>query len=1537
MECPACSYQNREPLLRCPSCGRFYDRAELEKLHHLRFLRARLQSWREQGVRLVFPGRTINDISRVISDIDQEITETGERIGIHGGPAEAAAPAAPRPQEPSAHTPTVVPQPSVPPRHPALARPPVGARTVQARFEAAPRAEGLRWSSPSISWAKVGEALLSRRSLQAFLYIGAVLFVVSALVLVVRLWDDLHWAGRQAILAAGMVGLFWVGYQVREKMGLWLSGGAIMDIAALWVPLNVAVLLFQFMGWEGGASVPGLDIPLGLAPVGWMTIALVSAPVHAYLSYRFNLLFLVHTAAIAGAGAVIAALAALGAPVGWQLAGASFLSPLYAVLGAFLAKRERPAAAAHLMAFTHFTVRAVSMAIAVMASLDEAPWGAFTAVTWALFAFYATSYWVDKKEAHRHLTAVALPLAVLTTLAVHTPIPMAWYNVVLVSGAAVYMGAVKLLQSRGVWPKTEWKAAIGAYSISINPADAVVGAMSIAAVAWPIATVPSAATTIYALAALTALGAALNRNERLAIASTVFLFTAVGLTLYWTEAGLHWRAMALAPLALLFLAGSEVGLALTGQRGRRTREILDPANAQSMVESGPSGAFVRPFFVSGAASAIAAMIFGAFDLFTVGGGATDGEGGGLQFVGADPAPWTYLMVAGLLGVWAYFRRNNIFSLAAALSFLAFVLLLSERGFFLEVDLTQEWLFMVLGVLSAPYLIIGLVLDRVRSDHSKVFHAVGHALLLAAVFGTIPHKDLSVAAVGIAAAAYAFSAYLTHRNSSHSLGNFIGAYASSLFIYLAIGTAAALVMLGVSYADPGPGWYGLAAAGLSTAILVYGHAAQARGWSQHIHLHGRLYGIGVAWSAAAVGVSATDPTLRVAVSGLLALVYLGSAGYTRQALWVYPASILVATAMAFAMLRADIQPGMIGVGLTGLAALMGAASLARRPDGDRSWSRAALIAPESAALPLTLVGALAALAGVGLAGADAKPVAVAALAVSSVYFLTSAVYFRTGWLLYPMVGLLAASYGVGLTISGVETSYYGVLVLPGTALSMIIGLILSQYPRLGSPKDWFLRTRSHIQTFSNIPSWLGEPAAPFVLAAYAGSLAAISASAGTEWPLFGAFLAAAFLFGYSAWRYRAPLWMFAALAAVHGAFLRLLFNVDENMSTGEVGGYWVLLTALLALGGALAARNWSTIVLNVIKGRPPSIRDAASDWTLPWASFALLGAPVSTALASFDPMTGLLAGLVYGAALGGIAFYVRSEWTAWASLAFLGLGFGHGMDLANVPALDIPIYIAAIAVVITALRYARRLSSAELGSPITDSWNRPLRYASYAIFVCVPFIGLGLWGSNGGATDDLQPLVLTLAVVGLGLAGAAYVDRLKRMAYVGVAVLIASYMTQLVIFDQGQPQLFVGPAALFLLAVTYFERQYRRSMPVAAIEAAGILLLLGVTFLQSLGLFTYGVDGHIYGFILAFESLAVIAWGAALRWKRPFFGGIAAFGANLVVLIFNPLVQAGSPTLMWAIFGGLGAVLLAAAAYLERNREKTSAAFRRIADRLDTWE
>ena len=184
---------------------------------------------------------------------------------------------------------------------------------------------------------------------------------------------------------------------------------------------------------------------------------------------------------------------------------------------------------------------------------------------------------------------------------------------------------------------------------------------------------------------------------------------------------------------------------------------------------------------------------------------------------------------------------------------------------------------------------------------------------------------------------------------------------------------------------------------------------------------------------------------------------------------------------------------------------------------------------------------------------------------------------------------------------------------------------------------------------------------------------------------------------------------------------------------------------------------------------------------------------------------------------------------------------------------------------------------------------------------------------------------------------AYLERKTWLTYVAVAVLEASYMTQLAVFEVGQAQLFVVPAAIFLMAVAYLERVRWNQRAVRVLESAGLGLLLVVTLLQSMGLFTDGVTHQVYSIVLFFESLGVVIWGLSVQWKRPFFGGIAAFGANLIVLLFDPLGEGPvSSTILWSVFGAVGTALVASAVYLERNREKSSAAFRRMIDRLEAW-
>ena len=1503
---------------------------ELEELHHLRYLRQRLESWRDRDVVLSFSGSSsVNDVDKAIQDITEEIFRLEARLGVaHTAPAQTAAATAPPPPPPSP-VPVLSPTAAVeaatgpvaaPPRREYVARPP----------------------REPFSWTKVGEALLSQRALQTFLYLGAILLVLSAVILVVRLWDDLHWVARQGILLAGMAVLFWAGYQVREKMGLRLSGGALMDIGALWVPLNVGALLFQIMGWEGDATIPGLDIPVGLPMVGWMVIAAVSAPAYAYLAYRFQLVLLVHGAAIAAGVTLGTGMAALGAPLEWQLSAVAMLAPAYVWASGLLRQHDRAELGLHLLVLTQAVVPALFMTVLSLVVTEGASPAALTLVAWSLAALYASSLRFYPHIAFEYLAAAGVPVAAFITLSMHTPIPLAWYNLMLVGAATGYVVTGRYLRRSPLWSRSD-DHALSFSGVRVDPLYPVGLAMAVAAVAWPVASVPSATISLYCLVVVFAAGAQVFRLAPLAYLAPALLFAPYALTILWADIGPHWRGFMFAPLAAVYLLAAEYDLSRNEERRLPIMRLLDLLSAPLR------SLFAQPLLLAGVASAGVALVFGAVDMI---GTATDGT---LEFEGAGAvSPWTYLLVAGMFAATAYLRRTSIFVHVAAWVALPFIVVLAERGFYAGWSFDGPRYTLMLGGISLGYLTLGLALDRISGHYSKALYLAGYVLTLVGMFGTIPVKEFNLAMVAMSVAVYGASAYLAHRGGHPAFQWLVSRmYADEsrlgyrvtrgAFLYLAVGIFPAVVLLAASFPDPEVAWYGVALASIAVAYLViaerypFGDAVYRAPW----------YWFGLAMSAIGPLVSLADPTLRIAATAVSTARYGTLALVGRRPIWMYPFAALLPVLMVMGMLRADVSQSYFGVALVGLSVFYGVAALIWRPQLEWPSLRANIREVGAFTLPLLVVGVLTTLAGIGLSAFETKALIVSSLATSALFYLLAAVALRQTVLLYPVVVLLAAAYGVGLTLTGADPKYYGLILLPGVVLALAIALVLEGYPDRLRLWAWFLPTPSGTPHPGFRPEFRIDflaPMVPFAIAAYAGTVAVPALSAGGGWTLFGGLVSTSLIYGYSAWRFMAPLWSYPSLFVAHGAFIRLLFLLSPSISVGDIGGYWIPVVYLLAALGVWTARvKGETAIVSLRSLTRPEVWDLARDWALPFVAFAALGMGFTTVMASTQALTGLLAGVAYSVPLAVGATLLARRSMAWGALAFLALILGQGLRLGGVSLLDTPIYVALAGVaMVVATCAVRRLEAEHEGETGIDSrwsvWNTPVTYASYLAMAAAPFLGLATWLWEGSVGDDLQPLVLTLAITGLGLVGTAYLERRRWLTYLAVAVLELSYMTQLVVFDNGQAQFFIVPAGLFLIAVAYLERQYRDRLPVGVLETTGLALLLGVTLLQSVGLFTDGVDNQVYGFWLFFESLAVIIWGAILRWKRPFFGGIGVFIANLVVLVFDPLADAGgSSTVLWGVFGVIGTALVGGAVYLERNRERTSLAFRQLIDRLDTWD
>jgi hypothetical protein len=107
--------------------------------------------------------------------------------------------------------------------------------------------------------------------------------------------------------------------------------------------------------------------------------------------------------------------------------------------------------------------------------------------------------------------------------------------------------------------------------------------------------------------------------------------------------------------------------------------------------------------------------------------------------------------------------------------------------------------------------------------------------------------------------------------------------------------------------------------------------------------------------------------------------------------------------------------------------------------------------------------------------------------------------------------------------------------------------------------------------------------------------------------------------------------------------------------------------------------------------------------------------------------------------------------------------------------------------------------------------------------------------------------------------------------------------ELLFFRVGQPQAFAQPGGAYLLIVAYWEWRRGTARTVKRLlEAAALVLLLGVSLLQSLGFMGDGQDRYLYDTFLLVESAGLLALGAVLRWRYTFFLAAVALVADVLI-------------------------------------------------------
>lgn len=328
---------------------------------------------------------------------------------------------------------------------------------------------------PHITWEQVWQTLLSRRTLNVLLFLGAFLLVASAAYGIVYNWDTLpDWAQLLCILLPTAL-CYLAGWYLRARLKLRASGIAVTAVASLLVPLDVLAV-----------AVVGEAVPQAYWPWVWLVTSALCLVLYAFTALRIRAEFFGYLVTVAAANLLCAALRLASVPTEWWLAALVGLALGLEVVGVRLRPAARaPAAAvepragevpqreaspetqpeatvpagvqtsaagAWALLSTPFRFSALVSAVALLLAgigwwiaRDLGPWhlGASLAAAWALGAvLFAYAAACERSPLLGHAAAAALPVALCLTLRLAFEpweVKASWYALGLAALSPAYL------------------------------------------------------------------------------------------------------------------------------------------------------------------------------------------------------------------------------------------------------------------------------------------------------------------------------------------------------------------------------------------------------------------------------------------------------------------------------------------------------------------------------------------------------------------------------------------------------------------------------------------------------------------------------------------------------------------------------------------------------------------------------------------------------------------------------------------------------------------------------------------------------------------------------------------------------------------------------------------------------------------------------------------------------------------------------------------------------------------------------------------
>ena len=540
------------------------------------------------------------------------------------------------------------------------------------------------------------------------------------------------------------------------------------------------------------------------------------------------------------------------------------------------------------------------------------------------------------------------------------------------------------------------------------------------------------------------------------------------------------------------------------------------------------------------------------------------------------------------------------------------------------------------------------------------------------------------------------------------------------------------------------------------------------------------------------------------------------------------------------------------------------------------------------------------------------------------------------LLTPASALIVIPYVCLIQRSTIPVEYYGLSLFPGALLALLLGWLLDQ--RLGTWKDypWEKPSLWLAELTRRFLNWWGLPL--YIL----GIGLASAAPFFTDWQadlIALNFILLAAVYGWAVYRFRSRFWLVLAFLSTHWSLVFYLESLGLWRRADEAWLRFLPLTVALMIAGLVIEKRWD-------EGSPLADGKLFSGWSRPFYLFVFID--------MFFAQLGSLRGSFAGAEVTLVNMLLVAVFASvWASprLSYLStfLGFVallQWRSAADLPGIDLPIYLAVLALGYGALGFGYNLVKRRTGQGEERSWLSVWEIPLQRSGMILSFLTLGLaliLGMNVAGwsvralfglsfreiveIETIYMLVWVLSLIGLLYAAAAAVYKRMRLGYLAVGMLLAGWFLYAFYVNAWDNlkllQWYAIPAGLYLLAIAFLEWQQGHRDLARRLDYVAMLLLLGSLFWQTL------VFGWWFAMMLGGEGFSAFWWGSARRLRRFFYAGMS----GVVLAALGQLLNSLQEVNQWITFGVTGLVLVVVAIVAERKLEAIKA-WQQV---LETWE